>query len=88
MYFGGAHGFCSEWKIELWSEGHLGARLTIGNCGITTFWDGRKGWTLIPSVTGYTIDGGAMTNEQSLRCVDAYDEGLKVATTRTIEELL
>lgn len=88
MYFGGSHGYCSEWKVELWSHGQMAARLTIGNCGITERWGGRKRWELIPAVTGQTIEGRAMTNEQSLRCVDAYDMGLKTAPTKPIEDLL
>lgn len=92
MYFGGAHGFCSEWKIELWSHGRLGAVLKIANCGIWDREGSRKTWRLIPYLNEAEIGGKwpacLMNNEQSLRCVGAYDEGLKLAPLQPIEDLL
>lgn len=92
MYFGGSHGFCSQWKVELWSHGQLGATLTIGNCGI---WEnGRETWRLNPFVNGEGIGGQfpecQMTNEQSLRCVKAWEDGLGILSMnlKVIKDLL
>ena len=88
MYFGGPHGFCSQWKIELWSGGNLCAQLILSSCGIFDSTEARKTWRLYPFVTGHAMEEKALTNEQTLRCIDAYDCGKKLASTMPIEELL